>query len=153
MSAIINKPVSLADEAGKIVAKKLGIDESYAPLFSITIGFIIFLILFLITFKLIISTENFGDLITPKGEIPYFREFQEMPLQTAVDVSLFKKGKCLCNSVGACDYCLDSSMEERTDHINHMMNRRPKALYSSVSQMRNNVLFDLDKNNLDYKNN
>jgi hypothetical protein len=157
MSNFFIKPINLVDEAGKVVASKIGVSEMFAPVFSIAIGVGIFLTIVIIYNQLISKpdsvTSNFTNLITPKGEIPYTREFAEMPIQTAADVSLYKNGKCLCNSAGACDFCLDSSMEERTDHINHMMNRRPRALYKSVSQQRDNVVFDIDKNNLDYKMN
>jgi hypothetical protein len=151
MTSIILKPITVLDEVGKTLSASYGLQPWTAPLISLTIAFAGFLVLVLIYKEFISSKDNFDPLIRPKGELPYTREFAEMPLQTAADLSLYKNGKCLCNSIGACDYCLDVSMEERTDHINHMMNRRPKALYRSVSQLRNNVMTDIDKNNLDYK--
>jgi hypothetical protein len=110
---------------------------------ELVVQIVLFIIFAIVLYKNVIETpcdkDNF-TLIRPKGSDPAILNFEGRPLMTASSVSMYKKDGCYCNDVGSCDYCLDTSMEERSDHLNHMLSKSPKTIVSqSISQQRNLV--------------
>jgi hypothetical protein len=104
---------------------------------NIYIGLIIFIIAVIIFYAN--DKSGFNPL---RGQIGAYPPLRDIP-----DLHKNMDKKCNCNKLGACDYCLDLNMEERTDHINHMLNKKPNKLSASLSQLRGAVHGDIVSDN------